>query len=62
MVGILAVEASSERYKFRIEGKSKRTTEGSFAFPTRRSVAFPTEPGEDHEPAAMPHRSERGLH
>ena len=61
MVGILAVEASPVRYEFRDEGKSCSATEGSFVFQTRRSIAFPAEPGEDHQPSAMPNGSERGL-
>lgn len=62
MVAVLAVEASTERYEFRIEGKSSRIAEEPFALHTRGSIALPTKPSNDHQPAAVPNRREWLLH
>ena len=48
VVAVLDVEDSSERYEFRVEGKSSRTSEASFALHARRSITFLAKPSKNH--------------
>ena len=48
MVAVLDVEASSARYEFRVEDKSSRSSEESFALHTRSAITFLAKPRKDH--------------